>query len=117
MRNIDDICNELDISPSQVAKWEKTFPDKIKSDAHEDGRVYNKASVAFIRELRNLVIDKGYSVAQVRRALSKPQGELWSPSQVTAPKNAFRADKMHEYQHMLRVIAQDLRRLAGKKAS
>jgi DNA-binding transcriptional MerR regulator len=79
-----EVCELAKVQPYVLRSWENEFPELGVSRTPGGPRVYRKADVERVLEIRHLVLAEGLTLAGVRRKL---EGAGVTPAPVVAPPN------------------------------
>jgi DNA-binding transcriptional MerR regulator len=79
-----DVCEIARIQPYVLRSWENEFPELGVSRTPGGPRVYRKADVERVLQIRHLVLAEGLTLAGVRRKL---EGAGVTPAPAVAPPN------------------------------
>jgi DNA-binding transcriptional MerR regulator len=79
-----EVCELAKVQPYVLRSWENEFPDLGVSRTPGGPRVYRKADVERVLEIRHLVLAEGLTLAGVRRKL---EGAGATPVPSAAPPN------------------------------
>ena len=67
-----EVCEIARVQPYVLRSWENEFPDLGVSRTQGGPRVYRKADVERVLQIRHLVLSEGLTLAGVRRKLEGP---------------------------------------------
>src|SRR5829696_6733390 len=79
-----EVCDIAHLQPYVLRSWENEFPELGVSRTQGGPRVYRKADVERVLEIRHLVLAEGLTLAGVRRKL---EGAGATPTPAAAPPN------------------------------
>ena len=79
-----EVCEIAHLPPYVLRSWENEFPDLGVSRTPGGPRVYRKADVERVLQIRHLVLSEGLTLSGVRRKL-EGAGPTPSPSRPAAP--------------------------------
>ena len=74
---IGEVCEIVGVEPYVLRFWESEFPVLVPQKARSGHRVYRKKDVEMVLKIKELLYDRGFTIAGARRQLSKtraPQG-------------------------------------------
>ena len=83
-----EVCDLAQLQPYVLRSWENEFPDLGVSRTPGGPRVYRRADVERVLEIRHLVLSEGLTLAGVRRRL---EGAGPTPAAVHKPNDEDRA--------------------------
>src|SRR3954471_21738822 len=71
---ISDVCKILDVEPYVLRFWETEFPSFAPAKSKTGHRVYKRKDVENFLRIKELLYDRGFTIAGARRQLSKSKG-------------------------------------------
>lgn len=75
-RTISEVAEELEVKPHVLRFWETKFTDLRPLKRHGGRRFYRPQDVAFLRKLKSLLYDEGYTIKGAQAYLKKNRGQL-----------------------------------------
>ena len=90
---IGDACKALGIQPYVLRSWENEFPELGVSRTPGGPRVYRKADVERVLQIRHLVLAEGLTLAGVRRKLDEDRALL---REVMTPEIKVRLSRVRD---------------------
>jgi DNA-binding transcriptional MerR regulator len=71
---IGEVCEIVGIEPYVLRFWETEFPNLVPEKSKAGHRVYKKKDVEKVLRIKELLYERGYTIAGARRQLSKNRG-------------------------------------------
>jgi len=71
---ISDVCDIVGVEAYVLRFWETEFPNLAPEKSKSGHRVYKKKDVENILRIKELLYDRGFTIAGARRFLSKSLG-------------------------------------------
>ena len=71
---IGEVCEIVGIEPYVLRFWETEFPNLVPSKSKAGHRVYKKKDVENVLRIKELLYDRGFTIAGARKVLSKSRG-------------------------------------------
>ena len=71
---ISDVCDIVGVEAYVLRFWETEFPNLAPEKSKSGHRVYKKKDVENILRIKELLYDRGFTIAGARRFLSKSRG-------------------------------------------
>jgi len=68
---IGEVCELAGVEPFVLRYWETEFPSLAPQKGKTGHRVYRKKDVEMVLKIRNLLYDRGFTIAGARRQLAK----------------------------------------------
>src|SRR6478735_8908339 len=68
---IGEVCEIVGVEPYVLRFWETEFPNLAPGKSNSGHRVYKKKDVENVLRIKELLYDRGYTIAGARRHLSK----------------------------------------------
>ena len=68
---IGEVCKIVDIEPFVLRFWETEFPNLAPEKSKSGQRVYKKKDIENILRIKELLYDRGYTIAGARKHLSR----------------------------------------------
>jgi DNA-binding transcriptional MerR regulator len=68
---IGEVCELLEVEPYVLRFWETEFPNIAPQKSKAGHRVYRKKDVEKILKVKELLYEKGFTIAGARKQLSK----------------------------------------------
>lgn len=72
--SIKEVAEMFDVSESLLRYWEKEFPTLHPKTSANNVRQYTEADIKQVRNIYNLVKDRGFKIAAARKMISKNPG-------------------------------------------
>ena len=74
-RTISEVASELDLRQHVLRFWETKFPQINPTKLRGNRRYYRPEDVAFLRRIRSLLYDEGYTIRGVQKLLRENGGK------------------------------------------
>jgi len=71
---IGEVCEIVGVEPYVLRFWETEFPNLAPGKSDSGHRVYKRKDVENVLRIKELLYDRGYTIAGARRYLSKSRG-------------------------------------------
>jgi DNA-binding transcriptional MerR regulator len=71
---IGEVCEIAGIEPYVLRFWETEFPNLAPEKSKAGHRVYKRKDVENVLRVKELLYDRGFTIAGARKALSKSRG-------------------------------------------
>ncbi|HEY2383465.1 MAG TPA: MerR family transcriptional regulator [Terriglobia bacterium] len=71
---ISDVCDIVGVEPYVLRFWETEFPGLAPEKSKAGHRVYKRKDVENILRVKELLYDRGFTIAGARKQLSKARG-------------------------------------------
>jgi DNA-binding transcriptional MerR regulator len=71
---ISEVCEIVGVEPYVLRFWETEFPNFAPEKSKAGHRVYKKKDVENVLKIKELLYDRGFTIAGARKQLSKPRG-------------------------------------------
>ena len=97
---ISEVCEIVGVEPYVLRFWETEFPNFAPEKSKAGHRVYKKKDVENVLRIKELLYDRGFTIAGARKQLSKTRG----------PKRADRDEVLTSVRKGLQDILTLLRR-------
>jgi DNA-binding transcriptional MerR regulator len=97
---ISEVCQIVGVEPYVLRFWETEFPSFAPEKSKAGHRVYKKKDVENVLRIKELLYDRGFTIAGARKHLSK----------ASRPSKADRADVLQRIRKDLQDILTLLRR-------
>jgi DNA-binding transcriptional MerR regulator len=68
---IGEVCELAGVEPFVLRYWETEFPSLAPQKGKTGHRVYRRRDVEMVLKIRNLLYDRGFTIAGARRQLAK----------------------------------------------
>ena len=68
---IGEVCGIVGIEPYVLRFWETEFPNLAPQKSKAGHRVYKKKDVEMVLRIKELLYDRGYTIAGARKKLSR----------------------------------------------
>jgi DNA-binding transcriptional MerR regulator len=68
---ISDVCDIVGVEPYVLRFWETEFPGLVPAKSKAGHRVYKRKDVENILRVKELLYDRGFTIAGARKQLSK----------------------------------------------
>src|SRR5262252_1971326 len=68
---IGEVCEIVGVEPYVLRFWETEFPNLAPGKSNSGHRVYKKKDVENVLRIKELLYDRGYTIAGARKYLSK----------------------------------------------
>jgi DNA-binding transcriptional MerR regulator len=68
---IGEVCELADVEPFVLRFWESEFPSLAPQKSKAGHRVYRRKDVEMVLKIRNLLYDRGFTIAGARKQLAK----------------------------------------------
>jgi DNA-binding transcriptional MerR regulator len=68
---IGEVCELAGVEPFVLRFWETEFPTLAPQKSKAGHRVYRRKDVEMVLRIKNLLYDRGFTIAGARRQLSK----------------------------------------------
>ena len=68
---IGEVCELAGVEPFVLRYWETEFPSLAPQKGKTGHRVYRRKDVEMVLKIRNLLYDRGFTIAGARRQLAK----------------------------------------------
>lgn len=70
---IGEVCELAGLEPYVLRFWETEFPNLAPTKSKTGHRVYRRKDVELVLKIKNLLYDRGFTIAGARRQLAKGQ--------------------------------------------
>ena len=70
-----EVCSIAGVQPYILRSWEAEFPSLAKGRTKNGGRVYRRADVEFVLQIKSLVFTDGLTLGAARRRLNTARGD------------------------------------------
>lgn len=71
--SIGEVASMLDVNKSLLRFWETEFTNLRPKKASKGNRLYTKQDIDYIKKIKNLVKDKGFTIEGARKQLKEKQ--------------------------------------------
>ena len=71
---ISEVCEIVGVEPYVLRFWETEFPNFAPEKSKAGHRVYKKKDVENVLRIKELLYDRGFTIAGARKQLSKTRG-------------------------------------------
>ena len=71
---IGEVCRIVDIEPFVLRFWETEFPNLAPEKSKSGQRVYKRKDIEMVLHIKELLYERGYTIAGARRQLSRAGG-------------------------------------------
>ncbi len=71
---ISEVCEIVGVEPYVLRFWETEFPNFAPGKSKSGHRVYKKKDVENVLRIKELLYDRGFTIAGARKQLSKSKG-------------------------------------------
>ena len=71
---ISEVCDIVGVEPYVLRFWETEFPGLVPEKSKAGHRVYKRKDVENILRVKELLYDRGFTIAGARKQLSKARG-------------------------------------------
>ena len=71
---ISEVCEIVGVEPYVLRFWETEFPNFAPGKSKAGHRVYKRKDVENILQIKELLYDRGFTIAGARKQLSKSRG-------------------------------------------
>jgi len=71
---IGEVCEIAGIEPYVLRFWETEFPTLVPEKSKAGHRVYKRRDVENVLRIRDLLYERGFTIAGARKVLSKARG-------------------------------------------
>src|SRR5258706_15206213 len=71
---ISEVCRIVGVEPYVLRFWETEFPNFAPGKSKAGHRVYKKKDVENVLRIKELLYDRGFTIAGARKQLSKSKG-------------------------------------------
>jgi len=68
---IGEVCKIVDIEPFVLRFWETEFPNLAPEKSKSGQRVYKRKDVEMVLRIKELLYERGYTIAGARKQLSR----------------------------------------------
>jgi DNA-binding transcriptional MerR regulator len=68
---ISEVCDIVGVEPYVLRFWETEFPSLIPQKSKAGHRIYKKKDVENVLRIKELLYDRGFTIAGARKQLSK----------------------------------------------
>jgi len=68
---IGEVCKIVDIEPFVLRFWETEFPNLVPEKSETGQRVYKRRDIETILQIKELLYDRGYTIAGARKQLAR----------------------------------------------
>jgi DNA-binding transcriptional MerR regulator len=68
---IGEVCKIVDIEPFVLRFWETEFPNLAPEKSKSGQRVYKKRDIEMVLHIKELLYERGYTIAGARKQLSR----------------------------------------------
>ena len=68
---IGEVCDLAGLEPYVLRFWETEFPDLAPQKSKAGHRVYRKRDVEMVLKIKNLLYDRGFTIAGARKHLAR----------------------------------------------
>lgn len=82
--SITEVAQQLEVSPSLIRFWEKSFPEIKPRKTARGVRQFTQADIQILRSIHHLVKDRGFTLQGAREAIQKSGGSSAIQSRVEA---------------------------------
>jgi DNA-binding transcriptional MerR regulator len=90
---IGEVCKIVDIEPFVLRFWETEFPNLAPQKSKSGQRVYKRKDIEMVLRIKELLYERGYTIAGARKQLSR-----------TRPPKEYRAKVLFQIRKELRDI-------------
>src|SRR6266568_882195 len=70
---IGEVCRIVDIEPFVLRFWESEFPHLAPEKSKSGQRVYKRKDIEMVLRIKELLYERGYTIAGARKQLSRPR--------------------------------------------
>ena len=70
---IGEVCKIVDIEPFVLRFWETEFPNLAPEKSKSGQRVYKRKDIEMVLRIKELLYERGYTIAGARKQLSRPR--------------------------------------------
>src|SRR5215510_6768761 len=71
---ISEVCEIVGVEPYVLRFWETEFPNFAPQKSKAGHRVYKKKDIENVLRIKELLYDRGFTIAGARKQLSKSKG-------------------------------------------
>ena len=71
---ISEVCDIVGVEPYVLRFWETEFPNFAPQKSKSGHRVYKRKDVENVLRIKELLYDRGFTIAGARKLLSKSRG-------------------------------------------
>ncbi len=71
---IGEVCKIVDIEPFVLRFWETEFPNLAPEKSKSGQRVYKRKDVEMVLRIKELLYERGYTIAGARKQLTRARG-------------------------------------------
>jgi len=75
---ISEVCEIVGVEPYVLRFWETEFPNFAPEKSKTGHRVYKRKDVENVLRIKELLYDRGYTIAGARKQLAKSKGSKQS---------------------------------------
>ena len=68
---IGEVCELAGVEPFVLRFWESEFPSLVPQKSKAGHRVYRRKDVEMVMKIKNLLYDRGFTIAGARKQLAK----------------------------------------------
>ena len=68
---IGEVCKIVDIEPFVLRFWETEFPNLAPEKSQSGQRVYRRKDIEMVLRIKELLYERGYTIAGARKQLSR----------------------------------------------
>ena len=68
---IGEVCELIGVEPYVLRFWESEFPNLAPEKSKSGHRVYKRRDVEMVLKIKELLYDRGYTIAGARKQLSR----------------------------------------------
>jgi DNA-binding transcriptional MerR regulator len=68
---IGEVCKIVDIEPFVLRFWETEFPNLAPEKSQSGQRVYKRKDIEMVLRIKELLYERGYTIAGARKQLSR----------------------------------------------
>ena len=85
---IGEVCSLLKLEPYVLRFWESEFPSLSPTKGANGRRMYRKKDVEMVVTIKDLLYERGFTIAGARKVLSSRKGDAPAviPSVASSPK-------------------------------
>src|SRR5436190_15440696 len=71
---ISEVCEIVGVEPYVLRFWETEFPNLVPEKSKSGHRIYKRKDVENVLRIKELLYDRGFTIAGARKFLSKSRG-------------------------------------------
>ena len=84
---IGEVCRLLKLEPYVLRFWESEFPSLSPAKGANGRRMYRKKDVEMVMTIKDLLYERGFTIAGARKVLSSRKDAAANPAIARSPKS------------------------------